>query len=1095
MTMNTMSQTTKPTAPNSMNSTTINSMKNQENQKIQQFLATMDKCLDGIPAAEVAREHDLDEQAKTQDATIQRLLKDAGIAREAIGPDVLPRLEQMVMDAERDHTVQLEALKKNSRLLDEARTELRVLNAAIAGNRNEANRLTKRIDGLDQGIRDRCVVEKIWYWLFTDEDKMKLEAARHDHAVLQRRLADLRSESQTKSEYRDRLKRKADGVQHEIQKCEDRIRMCDARRTAFRDAVQHAREHGRILREKEGLKTAQKERQDRQTKTWKATVRNLKTFMETLRVRQPRLAGMASGDLGRADAFPDIFLFGNTRFAVGSQTWDVPRVLSFPIPFALRFPVSNDGTAMMREFLLRSFQCLPPASLEITVCDPVRMGRSMEGFQCLLDNRKPFPERAFLTRAKDIENALSRLHTDIADFLQKDCSGEVRDWSSYNAAHPDHPKAYRLLVMFDMDDQLTDTAATYLAKIIENGPRCGILPLLACNPDQLDPHRRKALQNALRTFSMDAVCLRDNLRWPQFQNVRIGGETPSALPDEVLVSDLLRPLSGEYAKRDRFAGTMESLWADEPLWGASSVDGLEAPIGWREDDRTARVMFSLGSKSLAVNHALLGGKTGSGKSNLIHVLLHSLCHRYSPEEFNLYLLDYKESVEFNGYANPLLPHAAGIATESDVEYGLSVLRHLNGEMKRRADVFKETESADIYVYRKKTGLPMPRILLVVDEFQRLFGTAKEGGEAERLLGNLLRQGRSWGIHLLLATQTLHGFQNLASSRSLLSQFSCRIALACTPEDSATLLQHDNLEATSLASPPQGIFNDNQGEKSANVKFIIPEAVAETRKTHLEALCKAAAAQAGGRPSCHVFSGSVLPARPAPAEFASLCAGDRARLLVGRTADFEEQPVLVDLREKNLLVVGRHAGTSGLKQSIAESLGALPGTKSILLYSEHPERWDGLAGAGCAVKRVDDDWDGEGLEEFAGGEAEHKFVVLDDLEDLRALRVTGYVSSRNNSSPAEHLRDLVERPAKSGVRLVLCFRDYARALSTAKDLLSVCEVRLGDGSIQDLAKFAEFDTAGSRGSFDLGTQKALLVDRDAAAPVVFRPFAPREETKG
>lgn len=1053
------------------------------------LVGTLDGCLDGVPAEEARQEREWRVRAKALDVEIRRLLAAAGTSRETVGADTLPALrrEEERVEAERDG-LDAESRETADRLAA-VQAELAKLDAATDVGRRKSADLTDRIAFLEREIRDRWILTDVICWVFGDGQKAELASANARRDDVQREIQNLLAGADDAKQRLDALAAAADGLARRRADLDARIRGSQGRQLALRRAIDAAKKHEAIRGRLAALQEAQKVRADARKRDWNEAARSLRACGEAFRRRQPKLAGLGPDGYGKAEAFPDVFAFGDYRFELDGRTLSLPRLLPFPVPRALRVPATDKGTAFVREFLLRALQCLPPESLEITVCDPVRMGASLNGFQGLYENRKPFPERKALTVAKDIEDALARLHGEIDAFLQRDCTGEIRDWASYNASHPGRPRAYRLLVLFDLPEQLTAAAESYLARIVENGPACGILPILACDPASLDPRRFGALRTALEAHTDDAGRLARTFGgFGRFRNARIADETPAALPDAAATADALSGVRAGYTERDRCAGALESLWEGEPLWEASSADGLEAPIGWREDDRATPVLFSIGNHGKPVHHALLGGKSGSGKSNLVHVLLHGLCHRYSPRELNLYLLDYKESIEFNGYADPLLPHAAGIATESDVEYGLSVLRHLVGEMSRRADAFKDAGVGNLFEYRTKTGRPMPRILLVVDEFQRLFETAKDGEAAEEMLSTLLRQSRSHGIHLLLATQTLSGLRNLASTRGLLSQISCRLALACIPEDSATLLQSDNLEAAGLDSPPQGIYNDNLGARSANIRFVIPEAVAETRRLHLSALCAAAAERGERTPDCRVFDGRELPPRPDASDSTVRSAG--LRPAVGRTADFEELPVRADLAGKNLLVVGRHAGIDGAKQSVAEGLGAAPGRKAFLVYSENPGDWASLEGPENEIVRVDDEWDCGNLDEFAAGAAPRKFIVLDGFENLRALRSNGYVSSRNGPSAAERLRALVERPAKSGVQLVLCFRDYGRALAVAKDLVSLCDVRIGDASVSDPAKFVSFETAGSREMVLPKGPKAVLADRDADGPVLFRPFAPR-----
>src|SRR5439155_6154114 len=127
-----------------------------------------------------------------------------------------------------------------------------------------------------------------------------------------------------------------------------------------------------------------------------------------------------------------------------------------------------------------------------------------------------------------------------------------------------------------------------------------------------------------------------------------------------------------------------------------------------------------------------------------------------------------------------IPHARTVGIESDREYGLAVLRALSREMGRRAVELKRagvTKLADLRTGR--ADVAMPRLVAVIDEFHVLFaGNDVIAGQAVALVEELARQGRSYGIHLILASQTISGIEALfAKTESIFGQFPVRVALA------------------------------------------------------------------------------------------------------------------------------------------------------------------------------------------------------------------------------------------------------------------------------------------------------------------------------
>ena len=113
------------------------------------------------------------------------------------------------------------------------------------------------------------------------------------------------------------------------------------------------------------------------------------------------------------------------------------------------------------------------------------------------------------------------------------------------------------------------------------------------------------------------------------------------------------------------------------MWFDNSINGLTFSIGMHGINN---MEITIGDEINQRHNAIITGAVGQGKSNLISMIIHSLCHRYSPKELQLYLLDFKEGVTFKTFSNigqdVYLPHAKALGLESDSSFGLAVLTFL-----------------------------------------------------------------------------------------------------------------------------------------------------------------------------------------------------------------------------------------------------------------------------------------------------------------------------------------------------------------------------------------------------------------------------------
>lgn len=257
---------------------------------------------------------------------------------------------------------------------------------------------------------------------------------------------------------------------------------------------------------------------------------------------------------------------------------------------------------------------------------------------------------------------------------------------------------------------------------------------------------------------------------------------------------------------------MSEIVSEEP-WSKSAKDGLEAAIGKASGaEEVVHIKFDDQTP-----HWLVTGATGTGKTVLIKAALTAMAHEYSPEELELLLLDFKEGVEFTSFAprpndESYHPHTRLVGTNvnKDPDFGISVLRHLSQEIERRAEICKQLGVPNYAEIREADpDRVLPRMVALLDEFHVLL-QGDSAAEATRLLEDIGRRGRSFGIHLVMSSQSIDSITALyGKSDAVFGQFKGRVALA-----GGTVLDSYNTAVKDLPIY-HAVVNDNLGNANNN----------------------------------------------------------------------------------------------------------------------------------------------------------------------------------------------------------------------------------------------------------------------------------------
>lgn len=418
----------------------------------------------------------------------------------------------------------------------------------------------------------------------------------------------------------------------------------------------------------------------------------------------------------------------------------------------------------------------------------------------------------------------------------------------------------------------------------------------------------------------------------RFVNDEDPGEPLSIILDPAPSASMIINVSGRIAERlhESRAVSTPDLFPDIE-WTESSVSGLATAIG-RDGD---------GEVELALNdataHWLIAGRTGSGKTVFLLAILYGLAARYSPAELSLYLLDFKEGVSFSEFTpsrddNSWLPHVKAVGIESDRQYGIAVLKELQEEILRRSVEMKRARVNSLRALRElRPDAHLPRIVAVIDEYQVLF-SQNDGltNEAVGLLEEIARKGRSYGVHLILASQTSRGITAFINKDSIFAQFAMRIAL---PGGGDILdIYNDAADSLPLGS---AVINDQGGVSGHNRIIRFPDTAADPSSLQDARQRMWSRRQQGAMPPA-IFEGYAAQHVKSDAQFAAASETDRhRRALVGRVVDVAQSTagfVLDTTPGRHVAILGPSAIGADILQAALLSVGRQhrPGTARFLV---------------------------------------------------------------------------------------------------------------------------------------------------------------------
>ena len=404
-------------------------------------------------------------------------------------------------------------------------------------------------------------------------------------------------------------------------------------------------------------------------------------------------------------------------------------------------------------------------------------------------------------------------------------------------------------------------------------------------------------------------------------------------------------------------------------------------------------------------HALVGGTTGSGKSELLVTWVTALADRYPPSQVTFLLVDFKGGAAFDAVRE--LPHCVGLITDLDEHEAMRALASLAAELRHRERVLRDAGAREVTDPRSAGRLP--RLVIVVDEFATMLGTFPA---LHALFVDIAARGRSLGVHLVLCTQRPAGVVRDA----LLANCSLRLSLRVNNRaDSQAVLGSDAAAEAEMSRPGRCVVR--RGPTAVQTCQ-----VAATSATDVRAVLHRAGSNAVAGPPPRRPWLDPLPALVSGDSLATLAPGPPVTgLVLGLLDEPDRQRYRAigyePATDGNLLVLG--GGGTG-KSTLLAALEAQDREHTERVPADVENTWDALVRARFELDRPD-------------AASRCRLLLLDDVDAVLARW-----GEEHRAAAIDLLTGLLRDGGAAGLRLVVTVQRLSGALQA---LPALCQSRL------------------------------------------------------
>lgn len=484
----------------------------------------------------------------------------------------------------------------------------------------------------------------------------------------------------------------------------------------------------------------------------------------------------------------------HTKDQIGIQTFETPTIMewmggqsgqNFVINYSTKS--ANKAEARLNQLVVDMLLSLPSRSINIHFVD------------------LPFSAQAsFLTRNLDEKiygklisssNDWNHLKDSLREKMAKALE-EYGDVAKYNDSKNRVVVPYDVVVINDYQKCVNEMSD--LDALFENGHKGGIYFILMNNLDfksDRDIDSLMALKNFYQVLEAE--------NFGNYSKDAVIRCTP--ILDNPILAKACFNYINESAELPQVA--VASVDYDKILSkGFETIDkAMVIPVGSSENGEL--VDFTIDTVSHI--HCFIIGQSGTGKSVFLHDVIIGAMAKYSPDELELYLMDFKiGGVEFNRYRNE--KHVKALLVDnSDIQITLEILRDISNKMRERGKQLRASGVSNIVEYNQVNPTKkMPRIVFIADECHVMFPTmnskdTKLYREISEILQKIAKEGRSQGVHLVLATQTI---AQAEISSEILNNISDFYLLKCSPSDSERLVR-GSVDTTSGLKTGQVLHHD------------------------------------------------------------------------------------------------------------------------------------------------------------------------------------------------------------------------------------------------------------------------------------------------